>query len=85
MEALAAGLGVVVCQWGAANLDASKNFITVIPESKITDISYVEEKIIENRNYSIKNRKEITEYANQFDWMNVMRDIYIPTIERIIK
>ena len=85
MEALAAGLGVVVCQWGAANLDASKNFITVIPESKITDISYVEAKIIENRNYSIKNRKEITEYANQFDWMNVMRDIYIPTIERIIK
>ena len=42
-------------------------------------------KIIENRNYSIKNRKEILEYANQFDWVNVIKDIYVPTIERIIK
>ena len=85
MEALAAGLGVVVCQWGAANLDTSKEFITVIPENKISDIVYVESKMIENREYSIHNRKDILEYSKQFDWVNVMRDIYIPTIEKIIK
>ena len=85
MEALAAGLGVVVCQWGAANLDTSKEFITVIPENKISDIAYVESKMIENREYSIHHRKDILEYSKQFDWINVMRDTYIPTIEKIIK
>ena len=85
MEALAAGLGVVVCQWGAANLDTSKEFITVIPENKISDIAYVESKMIENREYSRHNRKDILEYSKQFDWINVMRDTYIPTIEKIIK
>ena len=43
MEALAAGLGVVVWQWGTANLDLEKEFITVIPEDKILDTKYVEE------------------------------------------
>ena len=85
MEALAAGLGVVVCQWGAANLDTSKEFITVIPENKISDIAYVESKIIENREYSRHHRKDILEYSKQFDWINVMRDTYIPTIEKIIR
>tara|TARA_B100000427_G_scaffold205182_1_gene170741 strand:- start:215 stop:1156 length:942 start_codon:yes stop_codon:yes gene_type:complete len=85
MEALAAGLGVVVCQWGAANLDTSKEFITVIPENKISDIAYVESKMIENREYSRHHRKDILEYSKQFDWINVMKDIYVPTIESIIK
>ena len=85
MEALAAGLGVVVCQWGSANLDTSKEFITVIPENKISDIAYVESKMIDNREYSRHNRKDILEYSKQFDWINVMRDTYIPTIEKIIK
>jgi len=85
MEALAAGLGVVVCEWGAANLDTNKEFITVIPENKISDIDYVEFKIVENREYSRHHRKDILEYSKQFDWINVIRDIYIPTIEKIIK
>ena len=61
--ALAAGLGVVVCEWGKINLDTSKEFITVIPENKINDIDYVEQKIIENRTYSIEHRDEIREYG----------------------
>jgi hypothetical protein len=85
MEALAAGLGVVVCEWGRANLDASKEFITIIPENKISDISYVEEKIIENREYSIKHRKEILEYSKQFEWKEVLKKYYIPSVETIIK
>ena len=85
MEALAAGLGVVVCEWGVANLDTNKEFITVIPENKISDIDYVESKIVENREYSRHHRKDILEYSKQFDWINVIRDIYIPTIEKIIK
>ena len=84
MEAFAAGLGVVISQWAAANLDVSKGFVTVIPEEKITDIKYVEQRIIENRNYSILNRQEIREYAKQFDWISVIEKTYVPTIEKII-
>ena len=84
MEALAAGIGVVVSQWGAANLDISKEFITVIPEDKINDIEYVESRIIENREYSIQHRDEIREYVKQFDWTTVIKNIYVPTIEKII-
>jgi len=84
MEALAAGIGVVVSQWGAANLDISKEFITVIPEDRINDIEYVESRIIENREYSIQHRDEIREYVKQFDWTTVIKNIYIPTIEKII-
>lgn len=85
MEALSAGLGVVVTEWGKANLDESKQFITIIPESKVGDISYVEEKIIENRNYSIENRKEILEYSKNFGWSNILENYYLPSVEKLIK
>ena len=84
MEALAAGLGVVVCEYGAANLDTTKDFITVIPESKINDIQYLEEEIIKNREYSIVHRDAIIQYALNFDWVNVIKDRYIPCVEDLI-
>lgn len=84
MEAFASGLGVVVCEWGKANLDLDKKFITVIPENKINDIKYIEEKIIENREYSISNRQEIIDYAKQFDWKQVIENFYIPNIKKVI-
>ena len=85
MEALAAGLGVVVCQWGAANLDTDKEFITVIPEDKINDLEFVENAIIKNREYSVNNRKEILEYSKQFVWKEVLRKHYIPSVEKVIE
>ena len=84
MEALAAGIGVVVSQWGAANLDISKEFITVIPEDKINDIEYVESRIVENREYSVQHRDAIRDYVKQYDWPTVIKNIYVPTIEKII-
>lgn len=84
MEALAAGLGIVVSEWGKANLDQSKDFITVIPENKISDLDYIEEKIVENRNYSISNRSEIFEYSKEFDWMNIIEKHYLPNVEKVI-
>lgn len=84
MEALAAGLGIVVTQWGKANLDESLDFITVIPENKIDDIEYVESKIIENREYSLQNRKSILEYSKNFDWVQILQKYYLPSIEKII-
>jgi hypothetical protein len=84
MEALSAGLGVVVCEWGRANLDTSKEFITIIPENKISDLEYVENKIIENREYAVNNRKKIIEYSKKFDWKEILQRYYIPSIEKII-
>lgn len=85
MEAVSAGLGVVVCEWGKANLDMNKQFITIIPEDKINDLNYVEGAIIENREYSIKNRMEILEYSKQFDWIEILQKYHIPSIEKLIK
>ena len=84
MEALTAGLGVVVCEWGKANLDTSKEFITVIPENKINDVEYVEQKIVENREYSLQHRKDILEYAKNFDWVKVIKEHYIPSVTKLI-
>ena len=84
LEAFAAGLGVVVSQWAAANLDTDKGFITVIPEDKISDIKYVEEMIVKNRNYCNNNREEIIEYAKEFDWANVVDKYYVSAMETII-
>ena len=84
MEAMAAGLGVVVTEWGKANLDVDKEFITVIPEKHIGDIEFLEYEIVKNREYSISHREEILEYAEKFDWINVVRDHYIPNIEKVL-
>jgi len=84
MEALAAGLGVVICEWGRANLDLEKEFITVISEEKISDINYIEEQIVKNREYSISHREEILEYAKQFDWEQVIKNYYLPNIEKMM-
>ena len=84
MEAFAAGLGVVVTEWGKANLDVDKKFITVIPEKHIGDIEFLEYEIVKNREYSINHREEILEYSEKFDWINVVRDHYIPNIEKIL-
>jgi GR25 family glycosyltransferase involved in LPS biosynthesis len=84
MEAFVCGLGVVISEYATANLDLSKEFITVIPEDKINDIPYIEEQLIKNREYSVTHRDEIVEYSKQFEWKNIIEKYYIPAIESII-
>lgn len=84
MEALVCGLGVVVSQFGTANLDTSKDFIDVIPEEKINDIGYIESVITKNREYSVANRKKIVEYSKQFHWKNILQNYYIPNVKKVI-
>ena len=84
LEAFAAGLGVVVSEWAAANLDTDREFITVIAEEKIDDIRFVEEMIVKNRNYCNNNREEIIEYAKEFDWVNVVDKYYVSSMQTII-
>jgi len=84
MEAFAAGLGVVISEYARANLDLDKKFLTLIPEKKIKDIDYVEGQIIRNREYSIKHRDEIREYGKQFAWKKMLKEHYLPSIEKLI-
>ena len=84
MEAFAAGLGVVVTEWGKANLATSKKFITVIPEKHIGDIEFLEYEIVKNREYSIEHREEILDYAQKFDWINVVKKHYIPNVKMVL-
>ena len=85
MEALAAGLGVVVCQWGKANLDTDKEFITVIEEKHINDIPFIEYEIEKNRKYSVEHRDEIREYSKKFDWKTTIEKHYLPNVKKVIE
>ena len=84
LEAFAAGLGVIVSQWAAANLDTSKDFISVIPEDKINDMEFIDGELVRNRYYSVNHRPEIREYAVSFSWTKVVEKYYVPAMEKII-
>lgn len=62
-EALACGLGVVVSPAASANLDVTKQFVTVVPKDKMDDLTYVNQQIHWNRITSIRHRAAIREYA----------------------
>jgi len=83
VEALAAGLGLVVSEQSTGNLDLTKPFITVIPNDKIDDDDYLRQKIKENREISLSMRKEIRQYCfDNFDWSVIIKR-YIDIIESI--
>jgi glycosyltransferase involved in cell wall biosynthesis len=76
-EGLIAGLGVVVSECSAANLDRSLPFITVIPDYRILDRAYISEKIAENRQISISMRPAIREYAlSKFSWSSIIDRVF---------
>ena len=84
MEALAAGLGIVVSEFATANFDLTKEFIDVIPENMINDIEYIESIIVKNREYSVSHRQEILKYSKQFDWDNIIQNYYLPNVKKVI-
>jgi glycosyltransferase involved in cell wall biosynthesis len=74
IEALAAGLGLVISEHCTANLDLSKPFISVIKEEKLTDVDYIKSAIEENRQTSLSMRAEIRAYGKKsFGWDNILR------------
>ncbi len=82
-EALICGLGVVVSQYAAHDLDQSLPFVTVIPDDKWNDVEYVEEKLIENRKISVSMRSQIRDYGvNNFSWEHLVK-LYVKNIEEM--
>lgn len=84
LEAMMAGLGLVISEYACANLNTSLPFIDVIPENKIMDIYYVSDTIKSNRSKSIKLRKEIRQYCiDNFSWNKIVGD-YLSIVISII-
>lgn len=83
MEALSSGVGLVLSENSAVNLDINKKFISIIPENKMNDFEYIEKIILENRNYSLNNREHIVEYAKEFDWKKVSLN-YKNLLDRLV-
>ncbi len=84
MEAMSAGLGLVLSEYSCGNLDMSKPFIDVIPESLMGDLGYVERVLKENAAKSIKMRKEIREYSETFSWNSVIENVYVPAVNKVL-
>ena len=73
-EALIAGLGVVINETSGKNLEAN-DFITIIPDNKLNDLSYIQEKIEENKGNALKQREKIREYGEEkFGWNNLIKN-----------
>ena len=81
-EALIAGLGVVLNETSAKNLE-KQSFITIIPNNKLMDLDFIQQQMEENRNVSIQMRDKIREYGiEHFSWNNLIKD-YINIIEHM--
>jgi len=82
-EAMIAGLGVVISKCAAHDLPDDLSYVTIIPDDKLNDISFVEKKIKENREISITMRDDIREFAvNNFSWEGLIK-LYVQNIEKL--
>jgi len=84
LEAMSAGLGIVISEYSCGNLDLDKEFIDVIPETKMQDLQYIESVLSENAKKSITMRAEIRAYAEEFSWNNVVKSLYIPRVIEVM-
>ncbi len=81
LEAMAAGLGLVLSEPAAGNLDLAMPFIDVIPEDKMRDAAYVNQVLIQNRAKSVSNRQAIRDYAiSNFSWETIVSNYYLPNV-----
>jgi glycosyltransferase involved in cell wall biosynthesis len=83
MEALSAGLGLVISEYAAANLDTSLPFIDVISKNDMSNVELVKNVIEKNRNISAGMRSEIREYAKKFDWEKTCQN-YCKVVSSIV-
>jgi glycosyltransferase involved in cell wall biosynthesis len=84
LEALSAGLGLVISQYSTANLDTNLPFIDIIPEDKMKNTEYITNILKKNRETSISLRQEIKEYANSFSWEKMVEKNHYISIKKIL-
>lgn len=84
LEALSAGLGLVLSPAATANLDLTKSFIDVVPEDRLADAAFVRSTIERNRERAIRCRREIRAYAAEFGYDRIVRR-YMALVESIVE
>ena len=85
LEAMSAGLGLVISEYATANLDLTKDFIDVIPKDKMDDIDYISEIIKKNRDKSRTMRNEIREYVHDnFNWEYIIENYYLKNLDKVM-
>jgi hypothetical protein len=84
MEALCAGLGLVISEWATANLDLTLPWISVIPGNELNNILLVRNLIEKNRKVSNQFRKNIRNYGLTFSWDLVVENYFIPCVNDVI-
>jgi len=84
LEALACGLGLVVSEAGAQNLDTSLPFIEVIPEERIAQRDFTAAAIARNRRMARGMRAEIRSYAaRNFEIEELVTRRYLPLAQAL--
>ena len=84
-EALICGLGVVVSEAITPELDTSKSFIDVIPETEINNHEYILDVTQKNKRHSRQIRREIRDYGiNEFGLENILAYEYLPKLESLL-
>jgi len=85
-EALMCGLGLVITESVAHELDTSLDFIDIIPENKINDLDFIKKIIDKNKKISINKRQEIRKYAiDNFGLESILMNSYIKKIKNLLK
>lgn len=73
LEALSAGLGLVISSAASQNLNSSLPFITIVDQNLIKNPYIVSKAISDNREECLRiGRESIIEYAKSFDWQNIL-------------
>ena len=68
-EAMMAGLGVVINETSGKNLERDLDFVSIIPDSRLDDLEYIQCAIDNNRKISYQKRDIIRQYAREhFSW-----------------
>jgi hypothetical protein len=83
-EALMAGLGLVVSEAAAIDLDLSLPFIDVVPESRIDDRSYLETVLRKNQAAARTMRPKIRQYAIDHFGASRMISSYLGTLQSLL-
>jgi hypothetical protein len=84
-EALVCGLGVVVSEEVSVELDTNLDFVDIISEDRIGDLSYIKDVLEKNKEYSVNNRNEIREYGiKTFGLSNILEFEYVPKLQSLL-
>jgi glycosyltransferase involved in cell wall biosynthesis len=86
LEALMAGLGLVITNECTSNLDTTLPFIDIIPSNKLKDLKYINDVIVKNKEISTSMRSDIRKYAEEFlSWEPIVKRYYNLIKNKIIK